>query len=206
MGDEEVPSTACPGTVTTGQAVPSTNASRAHGAPGSGRVPTHTVLQTDGGAHGRSGPFRRQQECRVLWISCLLIGSITCLPVQDPGSDSKLVWPQYQTPWYQGTGGSDQGSDQSGGTGGYVGGDWFHSGHAGGSQGSTGASGDGGDEPFFSDTSDLDKVYAFSSRSRYQRGRAMFAQTRYTPTEPLYPSVPIFKYPGDHKAPVKGVF
>ncbi|XP_049913336.1 t-SNARE domain-containing protein 1-like [Epinephelus moara] len=50
-GDEEVPGTTCPGTVAAGLAVPSTSAlstsaSRAHGAPGSGRVLTDTVLQT----------------------------------------------------------------------------------------------------------------------------------------------------------------
>lgn len=45
VGDEEVPGTACPGTVAEGLAVPSTSASRAHGAT-SGRVLTDTVLQT----------------------------------------------------------------------------------------------------------------------------------------------------------------
>ncbi|KAM7396143.1 hypothetical protein PAMP_019210 [Pampus punctatissimus] len=39
-------------------------------------------------------------------------------------------------------------------------------------------------EPVFSDVSFLEPVYSFSSRSRYQRGRRVFAQTRYTPEEP----------------------
>uniref|UniRef100_A0AAQ6AM04 Secreted protein n=1 Tax=Amphiprion ocellaris TaxID=80972 RepID=A0AAQ6AM04_AMPOC len=148
-------------------------------------------------------------DSRVLWISCLLIGSISCLPVKDTGPSTDPVWSPYRPSWYPGTGGSDQASDQSAGAAGYVGGDWFHTGQVGGSQGSqvsTGDPTDDGDEPFFSDTSDLDKVYAFSSRSRYQRGRAMFAQTRYTPTEPLFPPVPIFKYHGDSKTPIKGSF
>lgn len=49
-------------------------------------------------------------------------------------------------------------------------------------------------EPVFSDVSDLEPVYSFSSRSRYQRGRAVFAQTRYTPGEPFYPPIPIARH------------
>lgn len=46
-------------------------------------------------------------------------------------------------------------------------------------------------EPFFTELSALTPVYASSSRSRYQRGRAVFAQTRYIPGDPVYPSMPI---------------
>lgn len=46
-------------------------------------------------------------------------------------------------------------------------------------------------EQFFTDLSDLTPVYASSSRSRYQRGRAVYAQTRYIPGEPVYPSMPV---------------
>lgn len=46
-------------------------------------------------------------------------------------------------------------------------------------------------EPVFSDVSDLEPVYSFSSRSSYQRGRAVFAQSRYTPGEPSYQVMPI---------------
>lgn len=46
-------------------------------------------------------------------------------------------------------------------------------------------------EPVFSDVSDLEPVYSFSSRSRYQRGRAVFAQTRYTPGELVPPPMPV---------------
>ncbi|XP_019964571.2 uncharacterized protein [Paralichthys olivaceus] len=47
-------------------------------------------------------------------------------------------------------------------------------------------------EPVFSDVSDLEPVYSFSSRSRYNRGRAVFSQTRYTPGEPpLPPPMPL---------------
>lgn len=51
----------------------------------------------------------------------------------------------------------------------------------------------GGENPeaVFSDVSDLEPVYSFSSRSRYQRGRAVFAQTSYTPGEPVFPPMPI---------------
>lgn len=46
-------------------------------------------------------------------------------------------------------------------------------------------------KPFYTDLSALTPVYASSSRSRYQRGRAVFAQTRYIPGEPVYPSMPV---------------
>ncbi|KAL4005275.1 hypothetical protein ACER0C_004988 [Sarotherodon galilaeus] len=46
----------------------------------------------------------------------------------------------------------------------------------------------------FSDVSGLEPVYSISSRSRYHKGRAVFAQTRYTPTESLGLSVPLFPY------------
>lgn len=49
-------------------------------------------------------------------------------------------------------------------------------------------------EPFFTDSSALMPVYTSSSRSRYQRGRAVFAQTRYTPGDPFYPVMPVYSY------------
>ncbi|AWP08998.1 putative keratin type I cytoskeletal 9-like isoform 5 [Scophthalmus maximus] len=45
-------------------------------------------------------------------------------------------------------------------------------------------------EPVFSDVSDLEPVFAFRSRSSYQRGRKVFAQTRYIPGEPAPPPPP----------------
>ncbi|KAK9517309.1 hypothetical protein VZT92_025192 [Zoarces viviparus] len=57
-------------------------------------------------------------------------------------------------------------------------------------------------EPVFSDVSDLEPVYSFSSRSRYQRGRAVLAQTRYNPGKPSRPST----QSGRAKAPTKGAF
>ncbi|XP_019964570.2 uncharacterized protein [Paralichthys olivaceus] len=68
-------------------------------------------------------------------------------------------------------------------------------------------------EPVFSDVSDLEPVYSFSSRSRYNRGRAVFSQTRYTPGEPpFFPLMPMSRVrrpsvqsrPAD--APAKGGF
>ena len=41
------------------------------------------------------------------------------------------------------------------------------------------------EEPVLSDVSDLDPVYRFSSRSRYQNGRQAFFLTRYSPGEPM---------------------
>ncbi|XP_041651286.1 spidroin-2-like isoform X2 [Cheilinus undulatus] len=67
----------------------------------------------------------------------------------------------------------------------------------------------GSEEPqqVFSDVSELEPVYAFSSRSSYQRGRAVFGQTRYTPGEPVVPPMPIYrpiiKIPVQPSAPVK---
>ncbi|XP_034540717.1 acanthoscurrin-1-like [Notolabrus celidotus] len=55
------------------------------------------------------------------------------------------------------------------------------------------SAGDESSGPIFSDVSDLDPVYAFSSRSRYQRGRAVFAQSRYTPGEALVQPMPIYR-------------
>ncbi|XP_068579873.1 uncharacterized protein [Cebidichthys violaceus] len=57
-------------------------------------------------------------------------------------------------------------------------------------------------EPVFSDVSDLEPVYSFSSRSSYQRGRAVIAQTRYNPGKPSRTS----KQSGPAKAPPKGAF
>ncbi|XP_041651847.1 keratin, type I cytoskeletal 9-like [Cheilinus undulatus] len=77
------------------------------------------------------------------------------------------------------------------------------------SAGSSTGYGEGAEEPqqVFSDVSELEPVYAFSSRSSYQRGRAVFAQTRYTPGEPVAPPMPIYKpvikIPVQPSAPVK---
>ena len=61
--------------------------------------------------------------------------------------------------------------------------------------GSVGSQGAGEEilEPVFSDVSDLEPVYSFSSRSNYQRGRAIFAQTHYSPGEPVAPLMPVSK-------------
>ena len=69
----------------------------------------------------------------------------------------------------------------------------------------------GNSEPVFSDVSDLEPVYSFSSRSKYNRGRAVFSQSRYTPGDPAaLPPLPLSSFrrpavqsrPAD--APVKG--
>lgn len=68
-------------------------------------------------------------------------------------------------------------------------------------------------ESVFSDVSDLEPVYSFSSRSRYQQGRAVFAQTRYTPGEPFFPPMPVARRiskttfeENRPDAPAKGLF
>ena len=58
-----------------------------------------------------------------------------------------------------------------------------------------------GDEPVFSDVSDLEPVYSYSSRSRYQRARSVFAQTRYIPGEPVFPPVLMGKTTDEESGP-----
>ncbi|CAB1460297.1 unnamed protein product [Pleuronectes platessa] len=41
--------------------------------------------------------------------------------------------------------------------------------------------------PFFSDVSDHEPVYSFSSRSKFLRGKAVYSRSRYTPGEPAAP-------------------
>ncbi|KAM7396144.1 hypothetical protein PAMP_019211 [Pampus punctatissimus] len=197
---------------------------------------------------------------KLLWISYLLIGSISCVPTRkesstgvghwfsgggvssDPGSSSSL--PRLPNPssdkssgfpapqdalsssgpgsysglnmaggneYYSGyTGfrdesykspevghyGAPYAAPQSSGYGGYGYGGYASSGtgyegdvsygFAPGDDWSSGSATSHGEtpEPVFSDVSFLEPVYSFSSRSRYQRGRRVFAQTRYTPEEP----------------------
>ncbi|XP_034389979.1 uncharacterized protein LOC117731745 [Cyclopterus lumpus] len=68
-------------------------------------------------------------------------------------------------------------------------------------------------EPVFSDVSALEPVYSLSSRSSYQRGRAVFAQTRYAPGKPVRPHMPVprlfsktSKQSGPAKAPTIAAF
>lgn len=58
------------------------------------------------------------------------------------------------------------------------------------------------DEPVFSDVSDLEPLFSISSRSRYQRGRAVFAQSRYTPIYSVFSAEPEFRQ--DTKTPAWG--
>ncbi|XP_027128600.1 probable peroxisomal membrane protein PEX13 isoform X2 [Larimichthys crocea] len=245
---------------------------------------------------------------RVLWISCLLIGTITCVPVwkdyssnnagtsfmqpplssghmfsgegmsSSPGSSSSL--PSLSSPSFGkpaqlpapshssgygdsasvGNYGGGHGSSASGYGGSAVGGSYggygssasgygdsavggsyggsavggsyggygsSDSGYEGGSYGYVaphdessnfgpaigGGAGYENPEPVFSDVSDLEPVYSYSSRSSYQRGQATFAQSRYTPGEPVPPfpvsrrsSKATFQPNAPAKAPTKGGF
>ncbi|KAM9758252.1 uncharacterized protein ACNS7B_005306 isoform 1-T1 [Menidia menidia] len=113
---------------------------------------------------------------RVLWIVCLLTGSISCLPQQD------AVWsaqapsrPAHQKP-------SGSWTQQYGGQGGQSG---APGGHQQAEEGSWSLSSDtsGRDEPVFTPVSDEEQVYARKSRFHYNRQRARFTQFHYTPTE-----------------------
>ncbi|XP_067444820.1 uncharacterized protein [Thunnus thynnus] len=230
---------------------------------------------------------------RVLWISCLLIGSISCVPVGKKygsgAADAGFRWQPSNGYWFSGGGvSSDLGSSSSlpslpnpssgkssklpapqdglssAGPGGYgshnmAGGNNYYSGYAsfrdehfnspevsnygaaypasqssGYDSGAPGgnyygydyassgigyvgdastsyAAGDENPEPVFSDVSDLEPVYSFSSRSSYQHGREVYTQTRYTPGEPAVPPVsgPNSKTSNQRspaKAPTKGGF
>ncbi|XP_039989594.1 uncharacterized protein LOC120793514 [Xiphias gladius] len=68
-------------------------------------------------------------------------------------------------------------------------------------------------EAIISDLSDLEPVYSFSSRSSYQRGRTVFAQTQYTPGEPVPLVMPVSRHisktskqSSSAEAPAKGGF
>uniref|UniRef100_A0A3B4TCJ8 Uncharacterized protein n=1 Tax=Seriola dumerili TaxID=41447 RepID=A0A3B4TCJ8_SERDU len=193
----------------------------------------------------------------MFWISCLLIGSISCSPVpKASGYDGSAPSGSYASPpsgydssapsgtytggyassasGYDGSApsgiyaspASGYGSSAPSGmyTGGYASSD---SGYAGSSsygfvspqdEASSGSATNTGagietPEPVFSDVSDLEPVYSFSSRSSYQRGREVFAQTRYTPGEPAPLVMPVSRrisktatQSGSAGAPAKGGF
>uniref|UniRef100_A0A3Q3XLH1 Uncharacterized protein n=1 Tax=Mola mola TaxID=94237 RepID=A0A3Q3XLH1_MOLML len=178
---------------------------------------------------------------RVLWILCLLIGSVTCGPVRQgrmiflqlliiteacaglgsySGTNNAAYDGGYVRPQVGGTNNAayDGGHvrPQVGGTNNAA----YDGGHVRPQVGGTNSANRGnsysdsaapyeawnsgyaasydaeGAEPVFSDVSDLDPVYSYSSRSRYQRGRAVFAQTRYIPGEPVFPPVSMARYSG----------
>ncbi|XP_040894442.1 prisilkin-39-like isoform X2 [Toxotes jaculatrix] len=203
----------------------------------------------------------------MLWIVCLLIGGITCAPVEkdygsegapsgatsfnpqpaplfahwggavssDVGSSSLSSlpipssyvatggsadsgYPSFRDEGYSSpgvvyaashTGGYDSGAPSAGYGGGYggsaggyaVSGSYGFDPAPGGEDLSAGpAAGDGAGveapEPVFSDVSDLEPVYSFGSRSSYQRGRSVFAQTSYIPGEPVLPPMPVYRHAG----------
>ena len=83
VGDEEVPGTACPGTVAEGLAVPSTSVSRAHGTPKSGRVLTDTVLQTQRDTISAINEVRDELKQIRIVMSCM------CDAMSDTASSMK---------------------------------------------------------------------------------------------------------------------
>uniref|UniRef100_A0A3Q2QTI4 Uncharacterized protein n=1 Tax=Fundulus heteroclitus TaxID=8078 RepID=A0A3Q2QTI4_FUNHE len=132
---------------------------------------------------------------RMLWISLLLIGSITCAP-QKPGSGSEqsMWWyvaspPQQEPskPVYQNPGGQSgqQGAPDASSPQQFAEESW-----------SSSSDTSGEDEPVFTPVDEEDQVYAFKSKSRYNRKQLRFTQFRYTPTEPLVQQPPVYPYPG----------
>uniref|UniRef100_A0A146YG06 Uncharacterized protein n=1 Tax=Fundulus heteroclitus TaxID=8078 RepID=A0A146YG06_FUNHE len=162
---------------------------------------------------------------RMLWVSLLLIGSITCVP-QQPGAGQSRWWytgssseQEPSKPVYQNPGGQVSGSGvyssypgvyYSSGTGGADGGS-THGVQQSGQQGAPDASSpqqfaeeswssssdtSGEEEPVFTPVDEEDQVYAYKSKSQYNRKQLRFTQFRYTPTEPLVQQPPVYPYPG----------
>ncbi|MED6246504.1 hypothetical protein ATANTOWER_018946 [Ataeniobius toweri] len=161
---------------------------------------------------------------RMLWISFMLLGSITCAPPK-PDRERSTWWtvvspsqqepskPVYQNPSGQ-VGGSVghssyPGIHYSSSTGGASSGPTYGVQHAGHQHSQHAAPGDsssqfaeeswssssdtsGADEPVFSPVDEEDQVYAYKSKSRYNRKRLRFSQFRYTPTEPIVLQPPVF--------------
>uniref|UniRef100_A0A8P4FZ59 Uncharacterized protein n=1 Tax=Dicentrarchus labrax TaxID=13489 RepID=A0A8P4FZ59_DICLA len=101
--------------------------------------------------------------CRVFLFSTLLIGRITCSPIQNECLT-------FCSPDYRSEAAAPSGSHLLLDIGSVA------------VVSSDLGSSDTNPEPVFSDP-----LYSFSSRSRYQRGRAMLAQSRYTPGEAVLP-------------------
>uniref|UniRef100_A0A8C5CCX7 Secreted protein n=1 Tax=Gadus morhua TaxID=8049 RepID=A0A8C5CCX7_GADMO len=139
---------------------------------------------------------------RLIWISCL-IGGVFSLPVNGKTFNILLTsWSDFSTP------GSAYpvGQDASVYTYGRAPKEYYKQEPSAWSKQNSDAKADGGfysnegsdmdagdsvweetpeeEEPVLSDVSDLDPVYHFSSRSRYQQGRQAFFLTRYNPGEP----------------------
>ncbi|XP_054589334.2 uncharacterized protein [Nothobranchius furzeri] len=171
---------------------------------------------------------------RMLWVSLLLVGSVSCAPQQGASGGGPPMWmyaalqaqspPAYEKPVGQASGyvGYSGYPDESSGPVGYgsspglyyssntntVGGLSASPGspylvqqvvprtvqHAApGSSSvpyqqmeeswSSSSDTSGEDEPVFTPVEDEDQVYAFKSRSNYNRKRLLFSQFRYTPTQ-----------------------
>uniref|UniRef100_A0A3Q2ZN98 Uncharacterized protein n=1 Tax=Kryptolebias marmoratus TaxID=37003 RepID=A0A3Q2ZN98_KRYMA len=162
--------------------------------------------------------------CRVLWISFLLIGSISCLPQQQGEPEQELCFssgggggqPWW---WFASSSGQDPSSPseqkptgQLGGSGSYSSypGLYYSGTNTAGGQGAPGSGGpyqsteeswssssdtSGEDEPVFTPVDDEDQVYAFKSRSRYNRKSLRFHQFRYTPTGTRFSQDPVDDFP-----------
>ncbi|KAM3608943.1 uncharacterized protein V6R79_007215 [Siganus canaliculatus] len=170
---------------------------------------------------------------KVFWISCLLVGSITCSPIirgyrpaavpagtqfhpmfyasglASPRSAKSSDLNDPQSSHSSSSGGHDGHTSEGGSVfnfqyvprsdsySGYGSSDDTHARYASYDAAPDESNvGHGGQHPapVFSDVSDLEPVYSFSSRSRYLRGRAVYAESRYTPGEQGYPFMPEPRY------------
>ncbi|KAM9754347.1 uncharacterized protein ACNS7B_007345 [Menidia menidia] len=133
---------------------------------------------------------------RVLWISCMLVGSITCAPQSGTSWYSTPVLRQeppkstYENPTRQSSGSGTQHystqEDQYGTPGA----------HYELSEGGWTSDTSGEEEPVFTPAAAEDQVYAFKSKAHYNKRRVRLTQFRYTPTEPREPQEPLYPYHG----------
>ncbi|KAK5620756.1 hypothetical protein CRENBAI_019149 [Crenichthys baileyi] len=162
---------------------------------------------------------------RMLWLSLMLIGSISCAPQQQGGGGLPTWWytgasseqdvsgPAHQNP--SGQAGSVSYSSYPGvyyssSAGGADNSPTYGVPHGGHQQAAPGDSSpqfaeeswssssdtSGEDEPVFSPVDEEDQVYAYKSKSRYNRKQLRFSQFRYTPTEPIVLQPPVFPHQG----------
>ncbi|XP_077943180.1 uncharacterized protein LOC144386326 isoform X1 [Gasterosteus aculeatus] len=116
---------------------------------------------------------------RMLWVSCLLLCSVTCLPAPRAAYDSPAPGSGLDNSWYANAGVGSAGPA-------------FYSGSSDSGYATFPAAGEEeASKPVFSDVSDLEPVYSFKSRSRYNNGRRQFTQTLYIPGEVLFPPMPL---------------
>ncbi|KAK5618383.1 hypothetical protein CRENBAI_019213 [Crenichthys baileyi] len=171
---------------------------------------------------------------RTLWISFLMMGSITCAPQQPGNEGEQPMWwyvaspsqqepskPVYHNPSGQlVSSGSYPGVYYTSSTEGADSSPTYEVQQGGNQHAAPGDSSpqfaeeswssssdtSGEDEPVFSPVDEEDQVYAYKSKSRYNRKQLRFNQFRYTPTEPIVLQPPVFPHHGKTSHPGKKGF